>query len=424
MAVEVFQIIQDLYRKEFSKMVAVFSSFFGLTNIELAEDVVSDSFMEAAERWKCDGIPPNPSAWLYTVARNKALHHFRRKKIHERKINDLQKEVSTVETNLPELDFSATNVFDSQLKMLFAVCNPAIVSEAQITLALRILCGFTIDEIAAAFFTSKETINKRLYRAKEKLRDLELQLEMPMAEEVVRRLETVLHIIYLLFNEGYYASNSDAVLRKHLCGEALSLALMLCEQEGTNTAKTNALVALMCFHSSRIEARLSDANEYILYDDQDSTQWDEHLIAKGVEYLEKSATGTELSSYHLEAGIAFYNSLPGDSKDKWQQILHHYNLLLKVNYTPATLLNRIYALYKAEGSAAALRELVEVPSMESHFYYTLLGKLNEDLHPEISILSYKKALQLAKTESERQIINYKIEAIQEVLWQQPAKGQP
>ncbi|WP_431210223.1 RNA polymerase sigma factor [Puia sp. P3] len=291
--------------------------------------------------------------------------------------------------------------------MLFAVCDPAIASEAQIAPALRVLCGFTIEEIARAFFTGKDTINKRLFRAKEKLRDLRLRLEMPPTGQIPARLDNVLHIIYLLFNEGYYSSSHDTILRKHLCSEALSLGLMLRDNPDTNTPKTHALIALICFHSSRIESRISPTNDLILYDDQDSRQWDQTLIAKGVEFLESSATGNELSSYHLEAGIAFFNSQPGDSREKWQQILHHYDLLLQINYTPSSVLNRIYALYKTEDAAAALNEMAGLPAT-NHFYYTLKGQLYEETNPEESFICYQQALDTCQTASERRIIEAKI----------------
>jgi len=392
-------------------MVAVFSSLFGLDNIELAEDIVSDAFLEATQRWQQGAVPANPTAWLYKVARNKALYHFRRNKIYERKLADIKAGLGSDAIDPSDVDFSAGNIFDSQLKMLFAICDPAIASEAQIGLALRILCGFTIEEIAGAFFTNKETINKRLFRAKEKLRELQVKLEMPQANQLMHRLDNVLHIIYLLFNEGYYSSSDDTILRKHLCGEALSLALMLCDYEQTDIPKMHALVALMCFQSSRFEARVSGTNDMVLYDDQDSAQWDKTLIAKGVEHLQKAAAGNELSSYHLEAGIAFLNCEPGDSREKWQQILHHYDLLLQINYTPTTVLNRIYAVYKTKGADAAFAEIIEVPPMSSHFYFTLLGKLYEEKDIAQAFHYYHKALNSCKTTAEKKIIEAKMEAL-------------
>ncbi|HEY0611553.1 MAG TPA: DUF6596 domain-containing protein, partial [Chitinophaga sp.] len=214
--------LKQLFQQEFSKMVAVISKLFGLQHIEIAEDIVGETFLLAAETWGVKGMPPNPTAWLYAVAKQKTLYHFRRNKIYEQKV--LPAVASGQEKDYePELNFSQQNIKDSQLQMIFAVCNPAIASEAQIGLALRILCGFGIDEIAEAFLSNKETINKRLFRAKEKLRAEMISLEWPGDKEINNRLDNVLHIIYLLFNEGYYSTTQNQVLRKDLCLEALQL---------------------------------------------------------------------------------------------------------------------------------------------------------------------------------------------------------
>ena len=203
-----------------------------------------------------------------------------------------------------EFNFSLDNIRDSQLRMLFAVSNPAIASEAQIGLALRILCGFGIDEIAEAFFTSKDTINKRLFRAKEKLRSEKISMKLPPVNQIANRVDNVLHIIYLLFNEGYYSKTKNQILRKDLCLEALRLALLLTEYERTNLPATNALIALMCFHSSRFEARTTDKDSLVLYEQQDEKLWNRELINQGIHFLDLSVRGNELSTYHLEARIA------------------------------------------------------------------------------------------------------------------------
>src|SRR5664279_2911587 len=188
--------IKQLFHQEFSKMVAVISKLYGLQHIELAEDIVSETFLLATETWEKKGVPPNPTAWLYTVAKQKTFYFFRRNKILTRKIIPELKSTQERFTEINEINFSTANIKDSQLQMLFAVCNPAITSEAQIGLALRILCGFGIDEIAEAFLSNKETINKRLFRAKEKLRSEKIKMEFPDESEINKRLDNVLHIIY------------------------------------------------------------------------------------------------------------------------------------------------------------------------------------------------------------------------------------
>ncbi|HLI92200.1 MAG TPA: DUF6596 domain-containing protein, partial [Puia sp.] len=317
------------------------------------------------------------------------------------------------ETEAESIDrcFSPEHIRDSQLQMLFAVCTPAIASEAQIGLALRILCGFGIDEIADAFLSNKETINKRLFRAKEKLRAEKVKLELPPAAEIPARLDNVLHIIYLLFSEGYYSRTQHRILQKELCLEAMRLGVLLTEYDRTDLPKTNALMALMCFHASRFEARLTNETELILYEQQDERLWDNSLIKRGMQYLARSATGDQLSSYHLEARIASWHCIKEDSGEKWEEILQLYNQLLMINYSPSVALNRTFALYKANGREEALAEAEKLKLEGNHFYYLLLGFLYQDVDDSRCRLHWEKAYELAKTDPERQQILGKIKTL-------------
>lgn len=390
-------------------MIAVISKLYGLCHIEIAEDIVGETFLTATETWAQKGVPPNPTAWLYAVAKQKTLYHFRREKIFCKKVMPQLKSETNTLAEANEMDFSMENIKDSQLQMLFAICDPAIASEAQIALALRVLCGFGIEEIAEAFFSNKEAINKRLFRAKEKLRAEKIQLEMPPAKEIGVRLDNVLRIIYLLFNEGYYSVTQNQILRKDFCMEALRLGLLLAANPGTSLPKTNALIALMSFHASRLEAR-QDANEsLILYDEQDEKRWDRELIDQGIHYLNLSAEGNELSTYHLEAGIAFWNCQKEDSMEKLETILHYYDLLLQINYSPGVALNRIYVLYKVKGKTVALAEAVKLDLPGNRFYFTLLGELYKGKDNRKAAESFERAIALAKTEKEKQIIKLKME---------------
>lgn len=388
-------------------MVAVISRLYGLEHIETAEDIVSESFLQAAETWGIKGMPPNPAAWLYAVAKQKTLYHFRRNKIFEKKVIPGLKEISD-DTVDEELDFSLQNIKDSQLQMIFAVCNPAIASEAQIGLALRILCGFGIDEIAEAFLTSKDTINKRLYRAKEKLRVEKIKMEMPPESQLEYRVENVLRVVYLLFNEGYYSRTQNKILQKDLCLEAMRLCILLVEAMGTNLPKTSALLALMCFHASRFEARQSEEENIILYDEQDEKLWDMGLINMGIHYLELSASGDQISAYHLEARIAYWHCIKEDSKEKWAEILQLYNLLLEISYSPGAALNRIYALYKLNGAEAALAEMEKLNIDKNRYYFLLLGELYRKIDTGKAAGYLKEALMLSITGSEKEIIEKKI----------------
>ena len=403
--------LKHLFQQEFSKMVAVISKLFGLQHIEIAEDIVSETFLQATETWDSKGVPANPTAWLYAVAKQKTLYHFRRNKIFEKKI--VPALISQEEKELPaiEPDFSMQNIKDSQLQMLFAICDPAIASEAQIGLALRILCGFGIDEIAEAFLSNKEAINKRLFRAKEKLRAEKVQLEMPPPDQLAKRLDNVLHIIYLLFSEGYYSKTQNQVLRQELCIEALRLGILLADNETTNLPKTNALIALMCFHASRFNARLASDQSLTLYDQQDETLWNQSMIGQGINFLDRSLQGHEISSYHLEARIAYWHCIKDDSREKWEEILQLYNQLLMVNYSPGVALNRTYALYKVYDAESALIEAEKLKLDNNHFYFVLLGELYKTIDKTKAKSHFQKAFSLAKTDAERTLIREKMEAL-------------
>ena len=401
--------LKQLFQLEFTKMVAVISNLFGLQHIEIAEDIVSETFLQATVTWKEKGIPPNPTAWLYVVAKQKTLQHFRRNKIFEEKIIPQIKSTQEKEGEA-DLDFSQQHIKDSQLQMMFAVCNPAIASEAQIGLALRILCGFGIDEIAEAFLSNKETINKRLFRAKEKLRNENIKMELPAEGEIEQRLNNVLHIIYLLFNEGYYSQTQNQILRKELCVEAMRLAIMLTEYDKTSLPKTNALMALMCFHASRFAAR-ENKDALVLYEEQDENLWDKNLIQQGMHYLDLSAQGNEMSSYHLEARIAYWHCIKEDTKEKWNEILSLYNQLLIINYSPAVALNRTYALYKANGQEEALQEAEKLKLESNHFYFLLLGELYKNIDNKKAKLNLEKAFALSKTQTEKEVIQNKIDKL-------------
>ncbi|TAN11744.1 MAG: RNA polymerase subunit sigma [Chitinophagaceae bacterium] len=389
-------------------MVAVISKQFGLQHIEIAEDVVSETFLTAAETWETNGIPLNPAAWLYAVAKQKTLYYFRRNKIFEEKVIPAISIERSDEMEEMKLDFSNENIRDSQLQMMFAICNPAIASEAQIGLALRILCGFGIDEIAEAFLSNKETVNKRLFRAREKLRTEKIKMQLPPAGEISKRLDNVLHIIYLLFNEGYYSKTKNQILQKDFCIEAMRLCMMLTDFERTDLPKTNALMALMCFHASRFNARQTPEESLILYDRQDETLWDQELIRRGMHYLNLSMQGNEITSYHIEAQIAFRHSIKKDTRQKWISILDLYDQLLKINYSPAVALNRIYALYKVHGPQLALLEAELLKLENNHFYFLILGELYSNIDKELAKSHFQHACSLAKTQTEKSEIQKKI----------------
>ncbi len=401
------ELIPHLFRTEFSRITAVLCKTMGIEHIETAEDIAGETFLAAIENWTYKGIPENPAAWLYTVAKNKAKNYYRRSKLFTEKISKEIKYSSPQEEEI-DIDLSEKHIQDSQLQMLFTLCHPSISVESQIGLSLRILCGFGIDEIANAFLTNKETIHKRLTRAKEKLRLEKISIVIPDRDEIPKRLETVLTTLYLLFNEGYYSESKDTVLRNDLCLEAMRLTHSLINNAETDLPAVNALYALMCFHASRFEARKDENGDIVLYDEQDETLWDRELISRGGFYLHKASKGNTLSRYHLEAGIAYWHTIKTDTREKWENILQLFNHLLQVAYSPIAALNRTYALSKAHSKQEAITEAEKLNLSNNHFYYTLLGELYTTIDHQKALTCFEKALTLAKTEKEKKLIQTKI----------------
>lgn len=401
------ELIPHLFRTEYRKIVSVLCKLFGIEHIEIAEDIVSDTFLLASEAWGLKGLPENPTAWLYVVAKNKTRDYLRRHRHFAQTISKEIKDQAKTTEEL-ELDLSLKNINDSQLAMIFVVCHPCNPAEAQIGLALNLLCGFGIEEIANAFLTNKNAIYKRLQRAKEKLRNENIEIEQPTIAQIDHRLSTVLMVLYLLFNEGYYSSNQDTTLRKDICEEAMRLTYLLIENEQTNKPFANALFALMCFQSSRFDARRNQDGETILYQDQDTCRWDQELIAKGVYFLDQASQGDKLSKYHLEAGIAYWHTIKADTKDKWENILQLYNHLLTIEYSPIAALNRTYALAKANGKKEAIIEAEKINLTDNHLYHSLLGELYTGLDNAKAIAHFQNALALARSTADKMLISKKI----------------
>jgi RNA polymerase sigma factor (sigma-70 family) len=401
------ELIPHLFRTEYRKIVVVLCKLFGIEHIEIAEDIASDTFLAASELWGLKGLPENPVAWLYTVAKNKSKDYFKHHSIFLQKVT---KEITfTAESSTQiDIDLSAKNINDSQLAMMFVVCHPCNSIEAQIGLALSLLCGFGTEEIAGAFLTNKETIYKRLQRAKQKLREEKVEIKQPSRAEIDERLPAVLMTLYLLFNEGYYSASNDAVLRKDLCLEAMRLTYLLVENEQTNKPTVNALLALMCFQSSRFDARINEHGELVLYGDQDASLWDNELIEQGKYFLDEASRGNTISKYHLEAGIACMHTKQEDSKEKWENILQLYNHLLIIEYSPVAALNRTYAFAKANGKKEAIIEAEKINLTANHLYHSLLGWLYTDVDNQKALLHLQTARQLTKTLNDKKLIADKI----------------
>ena len=397
---------------EYRNIVSVLCYLFGIDHIETAEDLVSDTFLSATELWSIQGVPDNPRAWLYAVAKNKTKNYLKRNSLFEKKLA-AEIKYSADKTEEIELDLSVKNITDSQLAMIFTVCNPCNATESQIALALNLLCGFGSQEIADAFLTNKEVIYKRINRAKEKLKEAKIPIQQPTLTEINDRLDTVLKTLYLLFSEGYYSTSQNTMLRKDLCNEAMRLNFLLIENEATNKPGVNALFALMCFHASRLDARTNEHGDAILYEDQDQTLWNKDLIETGAVHLNRAATGNKVTRYHLEAGIAYWHTTKEDTMEKWKNILSFYNELLTLEYSPIAALNRTFALSKTQGKKIAIVEAEKLQLTENPFYFSLLGNLYSDLDNQKAIQHFETALSLTNSASDKATLTKNIRRLKE-----------
>ncbi len=409
------QTMEHLFRHESGKMLSVLVRLFGLQQVEIAEDLVQETLLNAFETWRLKGLPDNPRAWLYRAAKNRTIDFLRRERnFHQRIAPNLARQSADEQEAPVWIDtlFLDSEMEDAQLRMMFACCHPSIPVEAQLALVLRNLCGLSAGEIASALLTPEETIAKRLYRAKEKIRQENLTLEAPAGAALVDRLDAVLQAVYLLFNEGYKSASAPTVIRRDICMEALRLGDLLCRHPLSGLPKTQALQALMCFHASRFDARLDDSGDIILLEQQDRSRWDQALIARGYAHLHASTGGDELHEYHLEAAIASYHaSAPAFAKTNWKAIFYCYDLLLKINPAPVVALNRAIALGYAEGAKAGIEALQAIEGLENNYlYHTALGDFWVKAgSADMARTAYTQAMAFARLEAERRVIGSKIE---------------
>jgi RNA polymerase sigma-70 factor (ECF subfamily) len=407
------QLVDHLFRHESGKMIAVLSRLLGLQNIEIAQDLVQDTLLQAMSTWGYKSVPDNPSAWLYRVAKNKAIDFLRR----EKKFKEVSPQYSYLLQSEYTLASTVNNLFleneiqDSQLRMMFACCHPSIQEESQIALTLKTLCGLSVNEISKAFLTTEETIAKRIYRAKEKIKAEKIELEVPQNDELSTRVDTVLKSLYLLFNEGYKSSNPDKLIREDLCEEAMRLCFLLTQHSLTALPRTKALLALMCFQASRFDSRLDDKNNIILLKHQDRSKWNRSLMNKGFELMEESTEPFEVSSYHLEAAIASQHAVARSfEQTNWKSIYHLYEMLYQLQPNPIVAMNKAIASSYAISKQNALKELQQIKGLEDHhLYYVSIGEMYFDLEnkPEAKKF-FEKALELTSSGYEQQLLINKI----------------
>jgi RNA polymerase sigma-70 factor (ECF subfamily) len=350
-------LVENFFRHESGRLVSVLTRIFGWKNFDLVEDMVQATLMDALESWQIRGVPDNPAGWVHRVARNKVLDVLRRQQIAQKALGDLAVDQPPHKKPVDD-EFLDSEIEDSQLRMMFACCHPRLTRENQLALTLKALCGFGNAEIARALLVSEETIKKRLQRATRDLIENSITLDPPAAHELALRLDSVHQVLYLLFNEGYSSSHGEAAIRADLCEEAARLCQLLCADARSVTPATNALLALMLFHGARLESRLDQRGSVLLMEGQDRGKWDQGLIQRALEYLALSAEGNAISTYHLEAAIAYHHcTAKSYAETDWPAIRGLYDALLSFNRSPLYLLNRAIVVAQIDGPLAGIRAL-------------------------------------------------------------------
>src|SRR5262252_1246194 len=359
--------LEHLFRHESGRMIAALTRVFGVHNLALAEDVVQDALCRALEVWKHRGMPDNPSAWLMTTAKNRAIDVLRRERRARAFAPELERLLESEWTFTPTIEeaLGPHAIRDDELRMMFSCVNPRLGEESQIALILHILCGFSVSEIANAFLSSPAAIEKRITRGKKVLSSSKRLFELSKSEDFQARLSAIQRALYLLFNEGYHGSCTENLVRVELCREAMRLAALLAEHSLAATPSIRALLALMCLHTARLPTRVDESGLLSLLTDQDRSQWNAELIAQGQKLLELSATGEHLSEYHLEAAIAWCHVTAPSARDTdWAQIVSLYDTLMAIRPSPVVALNRAIAIAQHEGPERGLDEIAEIEHRE------------------------------------------------------------
>jgi RNA polymerase sigma-70 factor (ECF subfamily) len=408
------QLVDHLFRSCAGQMVAWLTRIFGPAHLELAEEVVQDALLKALQQWPYSGVPDNPGGWLYRVARNGALDVLRRNASFRNRERDIAAQLSDVVRGGRPGDAA---VEDDELRMVFMCCHPSLPPDARVALSLKTVGGFSVAEIARAFLVADATVAQRLVRAKRLLREQQIGLELPRGSDLSGRLDSVLEVIYLLFNEGYSAHAGDDLIRRDVCREALRLGTLVADSPGVSSPASHALVALMSFQAARLQARLDGEGEMVLLEDQHRTLWDQRMLAQGFAHFERSSEGLAITAYHLQAAIAaLHAGTPTAGDTPWPEILALYDDLLAVQPTPVVALNRAVALARVEGPLEALAAIAGLEGEPSLANYYLLPAVKAQLLLDIgdrpaAADAYRRALQSPCSEPERRFLLRRLNAL-------------
>lgn len=406
---ELRSLIERLSRRETGRLVGALTRVMGASALSLAEDCVQDAFVSALDKWAADGVPNNPFAWLLTTARNRALDRFRRGAM----MSALEPRVVEWVEHLQK-PVSSEDLGDEELSLIVLCCDPALEEEARLALTLKSVCGFKVEEIARAFLATPETIAQRLVRAKAKIRELNLEFAMPAGAALAARMPSVLRTIYLLFNEGYAASDGDRLVREDICDEALRLAEVIAWHQRTASPEAHALAALILFQHARRRARVDGDGRPVLLEAQDRRLWDTAMIARGFQHLSAARNDTSITSYHLEAGIASVHAMaPSWAATDWGQVVSYYDGLIEVSPSPVVAINRAIALSMVEGPEAALgvlRALPEQKAIERYLpFHMTIGELElRSGRRQAAREAFTRALALPMSAQERRFVEAKL----------------
>ena len=405
------RLVDHFFRREYGRLVALLTRTLGFKNLDLVEDVVQSALAQALQSWSLRGIPEDPAGWLYRVAKNAAIDSLRR----DRRWVAVREQIATAGgTDLPvEIRFD-DEFADDQLRMLFVCCNSELPPESQVAMALKTLCGFGVREIASALLTSEANVQKRLTRAKDRLRELDWQPAELEGETIRTRLEAVRTVIYLLFNEGYNSSLPDRHIRRDLCGEAIRLCRLLNGHPVCGEPVSQALLALMLFHAARFDARFDEGGSLLLLEEQDRTKWDGALLLEGWQSMIASGRGDRISRYHLEAGIVAEHCLiPTFQETDWRRVVELYDLLIDVAPNPIHHLNRAVAFAKLHDPRAGLLELAKLGagSIADNYYlwHAVVGELNRQAgNFSEAKLSLIEAIDRCPSEAEKKLLRNRL----------------
>ena len=410
------QLSEHLFRHESGQLVAALTRIFGVHNLALAEDVVQDAFCRALEVWKVNGVPDNPAAWLMAVAKHRALDIVRREQTARTFAPDVSRMLESEWTLVPAIEeaFAMSTIRDEQLRMMFSCCDPRLSEEVQVALVLNILCGFGAAEIASAFLTSNAAVEKRISRGKKRLAQSKQLFDLADAE-FGPRLSAVRRALYLLFNEGYHGS-TEATVQQELCGEAIRLTTLLIESPAAAVPETHALAALMHLQAARLPTRLDASGELSPLLEQDRSRWDAQLVQRGLQLLDRSATGDAISSCHVEAAIAAaHATAPSLDETNWNAIVGLYDRLMAIAPSPVVELNRAIAIGQRDGperGLEALRSIADAARLERYpFYPAAIGELESRRgNLESARRYFTSAAALARSPVERRYLEARVRA--------------